>query len=209
MNTETTPAPDGLRADLALIADWIRPGARVLDLGCGDGALLAHLAGTKDVVGYGLEINADNVIQCAKRGVNVLQLDLDKGLGEFSAASFDYVVMSSALQEVQRPDRLMDEMLRVGQASIVTFPNFGHWRPRLSLGAFGLMPMSKSLPHRWYESPNIRLSTVRDFEQLCVEKGVAIARRHVVNHAHRSNALIRMWPNLFGEIALYQLAESA
>lgn len=206
MNTETTPSPDGLRADLSLIADWIRPNARVLDLGCGDGALLAHLAETKNVAGYGLEIDAENVIACVERGVNVLQLDLDAGLAEFSAASFDWVVMSSALQEVRRPDQLIDEMLRIGRASIVTFPNFGHWRARLSLGVSGLMPMSKSLPNRWYDSPNIHLCTVRDFERLCAEKQVTLARRHVVNHAHRSNAAIRTWPNLFGEIALYELA---
>lgn len=205
MNTETTPAADGLRADLSLIANWIGPEARVLDLGCGNGELLAHLEKTKNVRGYGLEIDADNVIKCVERGVNVLQLDLDAGLGEFSADSFDCVVMSSALQEIRRPDRLIDEMLRVGRASIVTFPNFGHWRPRLSLGVSGLMPVSRSLPNRWYNSPNIHLCTMRDFEQLCAEKQVAVARRHIVNHAHRSSGLIRAWPNLFGEIALYQL----
>lgn len=209
MNTETTPTTGGLRADLALIADWIPPGARVLDLGCGNGALLAHLGETKNVRGYGLEIDADNVIECVRRGVNVMQLDLDEGLGEFTAASFDCVIMSSALQEVQRPDQLIDEMLRIGRASIVTFPNFGHWRPRWSLGVSGLMPVSRSLPNRWYDSPNIHLCTVRDFEQLCDEKNLTITRRHVVNHAHRSSPLIRTWPNLFGEIALYELAAGA
>ncbi len=206
MNTETTPTTNGLRADLALIADWIPPEARVLDLGCGNGALLAHLAQTKNIRGYGLEIDADNVIECVRRGVNVMQLDLDEGLGEFTAASFDCVIMSSALQEVRRPDQLIDEMLRIGRASIVTFPNFGHWRPRWSLGMSGLMPVSRSLPNRWYNSPNIHLCTVRDFELLCDEKNLAITRRHVVNHAHRSSPLIRAWPNLFGEIALYELA---
>lgn len=195
----------GLRADLALIADWIGDGARVLDLGCGDGALLAHLARTRNVTGYGLEIEPDNVIACVARGVNVLQLDMDAGLAQFDDGSFDVVVMSSALQEARRPDLLIDEMLRIGRESIVTFPNFGHWRPRVSLGLQGLMPVSRALPNRWYATPNIHLCTVQDFEALCHDKQVTITRRHIVNHAHRTNLGTRLLPNLMGEIALYQL----
>lgn len=205
MNTESTGTHNGLRDDLALISDWISPGAHVLDLGCGDGALLAHLHRTKQVTGYGLEIEPDNIIACVRRGVNVLQLDIEAGLEQFEDNSFDFVVLSSALQEVRRPDLLIDEMLRIGRDSIVTFPNFGHWRPRLSLGLRGIMPVSGSLPNRWYDTPNIHLCTVRDFEALCRDKQVEIERRHVVNHAHRSNAGMRMFPNLLGEIALYQL----
>ena len=209
MNTHPTDSHDGLRDDLALISNWITPGARVLDLGCGDGALLAHLQAHKQVSGYGLEIDADNVIECVAAGVNVLQLDLDAGLEQFEDNSFDFVVMSSALQEVRRPDELVDEMLRIGRDSIVTFPNFGHWKPRVSLGLRGLMPVSGSLPNRWYDTPNIHLCTVRDFETLCRQKQVDIVRRHVVNHAHRSNIGMRTFPNLLGEIALYQLRHHA
>lgn len=194
-----------LRADLALIADWVTDGARVLDLGCGNGALLAHLAGTQNVTGYGLEIDPDNVIACVGRGVNVLQLDMDAGLAQFDDDSFDFVVMSSALQEAQRPDLLIDEMLRIGRESIVTFPNFGHWKPRVSLGLQGLMPMSRALPNPWYATPNIHMCTVQDFEALCHDKRVTITRRHIVNHAHRTNLGTRLLPNLMGEIALYQL----
>lgn len=194
-----------LRADLALIADWIAHGARVLDLGCGDGALLAHLAQTRDVTGYGLEIDPDNVIECVSRGVNALQLDMDAGLAQFEDGSFDFVVMSSALQQARRPDMLIDEMLRIGRESIVTFPNFGHWRPRVSLGLQGLMPVSRALPNRWYATPNIHLCTVQDFEALCHDKNVSITRRHIVNHAHRTSLGTRLLPNLMGEIALYQL----
>lgn len=196
---------NGLRADLALIADWIGDGARVLDLGCGDGALLAHLADTQNVTGYGLEIEPDNVIACVARGVNVLQLDMDAGLAQFDDDSFDVVVMSSALQEARRPDLLIDEMLRIGRESIVTFPNFGHWRSRVSLGLQGLMPVSRALPNRWYATPNIHLCTVQDFEALCHDKQVTITRRHIVNHAHHTNLGTRLLPNLMGEIALYQL----
>lgn len=208
MNTLLTQTHNGIRDDLALISNWITPGARVLDLGCGDGNLLAHLQRTKDITGYGLEIDADNVIACIEAGVNVLQLDLDAGLDQFKDNSFDFVVMSSALQEVQRPDELINEMVRIGHDSIVTFPNFGHWRPRMSLGLRGLMPVSRALPNRWYDTPNIHLCTVRDFEGLCESKQVDIVRRHVVNHAHRSNIGMRTFPNLLGEIALYQLRRS-
>ncbi|HLQ85566.1 MAG TPA: methionine biosynthesis protein MetW [Salinisphaeraceae bacterium] len=194
-----------MRTDLALIASWIPEGAKVLDLGCGDGALLAHLAATHGARGYGLEIDPDNIVACVARGVDALQLDLDHGLAQFSDDSFDFVIMSSALQEVQRPDWLIDEMLRIGRQSIVTFPNFGHWRPRVSLGLQGLMPMSRSLPNPWYSTPNIHLCTVRDFEALCREKQVRITRRHVVNNAHRTSIGTMLMPNLLGEIALYQI----
>lgn len=194
-----------LRADLALISDWITAGARVLDLGCGDGALLAHLAQTKNVTGYGLEIEPDNIVDCVARGVNVLQLDMDAGLAQFDDDSFDFVIMSSALQQARRPDLLIDEMLRIGRESIVTFPNFGHWKPRVSLGLRGLMPLSRALPNRWYATPNIHLCTVQDFEALCRVKQVSITQRHIVNHAHRVSLATRLLPNLMGEIALYQL----
>jgi|SRR5699024_8002073 len=197
--------PMQLRADLALIADWITAGARVLDIGCGDGALLAHLAHNRNVTGYGLEIEAENVIACVARGVNVMQLDMDAGLAQFDDDSFDFVVMSSALQQARRPDLLIDEMLRVGRESIVTFPNFSHWRPRVSLGLQGLMPVSRALPNRWYSTPNIHLCTVQDFEALCRDKQVSITRRQLVNHAYRTSLATRLLPNLMGEIALYQI----
>lgn len=205
MSSALDRQPDGLRDDLALIADWITPDARILDLGCGDGALLAYLQDTKNATGYGLDIDPDNVIACVSTGVNVLQLDMEAGLDQFEDKSFDFVIMSSALQEIRRPDHLIEEMLRIGRDTVVTFPNFGHWRPRLSLALHGLMPVSGTLPNQWYDTPNIHLCTVRDFEALCEEKQVKIVRRRVVNHARRSNAAIRAVPNLLGEVALYQL----
>jgi len=196
---------NGLRADLEIIRRWITPGSRVLDLGCGDGALLDRLVREHEVSGYGLEIDADNVVRCIERGINVLQIDLDEGLSQFEDNSFDFVVMTAALQEVRRPDLLLDEMLRIGQENIVTFPNFGHWKPRLSLALRGVMPVSRSLPNTWYDSPNIHLCTVHDFENLCTTKGIDITRRYVVNFKHRSHWAMRLLPNLLGEIALYQL----
>lgn len=209
MNTRSTPTRDGLRADLALISDWIAPNSRVLDLGCGNGTLLAHLAAAKNVRGYGLEINPDNVIASVAAGVNVLQRDLDAGLDQFEDDSFDYVVMSSAIQEVHNPHTLIDDMLRIGRDSIVTFPNFAHWRLRLQLAWHGMMPNSRAIPNPWYSTPNIHLCTVRDFEQLCVTKRVAIARKHFVNHAHRTSTAMRVVPNVLSEIALYQLRGAA
>lgn len=193
-----------LRADLDIISDWVAPESRVLDLGCGDGTLLAHLK-AQDIGGYGLDIHPENVIRAIESGVNVLQLDLDAGLTQFEDKSFDYVIMTAALQEVQRPDLLVDEMLRIGHEGIVTFPNFGYWKHRISFAARGIMPRSRALPNRWYDTPNIHHCTVRDFEELCEKKGIEITRRVVANHAHRSTESMRLAPNLMGEIALYQL----
>ena len=197
-----------LRPDLAIIVRWIRRGARVLDLGCGDGTLLAHLARHLDVTGYGLEIDPDNVSRGIRVGVNVIQMDLNEGcLDQYETNSFDYVVMTQALQEAQHPERLLADMLRIGREGIVTFPNFGHWRYRTHLGLRGRMPVSNGLPNHWYDTPNIHLCTVEDFEDLCRERGYQILGRRVVDKRHRSNRLMQLAPNLLGEIALYSLRD--
>ena len=192
-----------LRPDLALLAHWIAPGARVLDLGCGDGALLAHLA-AHGVHGYGLEIDPANVTACIARGVNVIQSDLDDGLGDFADAGFDVVVMTQALQALHRPAQALEEMLRVGSRAIVTFPNFGHWRVRSAL-LRGRMPVTPSLPERWHDTPNIHLCTVADFESLCTQRGWRITRRALLDRQHREGHTIRLAPNLFAELAIYEL----
>lgn len=193
-----------LRPDLAIISEWIRPGSRVLDLGCGDGALLVHLQQHRDVTGYGLEIDDDNVRSCIASGVNVIQTDLDAGLSDFFAESFDYVIMTQTLQAVNYPDRLLEEMLRIGREGIVTFPNFAHWKNRLQLLLGGIMPMSRTLPNPWYSTPNIHLCTVNDFENLCGERDIRILQRTMVNHAHRRRPGDHLLPNLLGRIALYR-----
>ncbi|MDQ2694510.1 MAG: methionine biosynthesis protein MetW [Pseudomonadota bacterium] len=197
-----------MRPDLAIISGWIRPGARVLDLGCGDGTLLAHLRDACQVSGYGLEINEDHIVKCIRRGVSVIHADLERGLADFGNATFDYVLMTQTLQAVQHTERLLEEMLRVGREGIVTFPNFGHWRCRLQLAWGGHMPVVKTLPHPWYETPNIHLFTIQDFEGLCRRKGIVIRQRAVVDHAHRSNRIMRLFPNLLGELALYRLGRN-
>ena len=193
-----------MRPELELIADWVPAGSRMLDLGCGDGALLAHLAATRGVSGYGLEIDPGNVERAIERGINVLQYDLNRGLGDLRDASFGVVVMTQTLQAVAHPDRLLTEMLRIARTGIVTFPNFGHWRCRMSL-ALGRMPMSRALPNTWYDTPNIHLCTVADFEALCAKLDLHIVERAVVDHAHRSSLGLRLLPHLLGEICLYRL----
>jgi methionine biosynthesis protein MetW len=192
-----------LRPDLEIISEWIVPGSHILDLGCGDGTLLAHLRVTRGVTGYGLEIDSDNIVKCLQRKVNVIQTDLDAGLSDFDESSFDYVVMTQTLQAVRYPARLLDEMLRVGREGIVTIPNFGHWQCRLQLAFRGHMPVSRTLPHQWFETPNIHLCTLKDFEALCREKNIDILQRTVVDHAHHSSFGMRLLPKLLGEVALY------
>lgn len=194
-----------LRSDLAVVRDWIAPHSRVLDLGCGDGTLLAHLAAERGVTALGVEIDPKAVQQCIARGVDVLQLDIDGGLKLFGDRSFDYVVLSQAIQMLRRPDRALEEMLRIGRRVIVTFPNFAHWRVRLALLA-GRMPVTATLPKAWYSTDNIHLCTVADFDALIRERGWRCHDRRVVDSRHRDRLRHRLWPNLFGEIATYLLS---
>lgn len=196
-----------LRPDLEIIRTWIPDGSRVLDLGCGGGSLLENLRDTKNCHGYGLEINQDNIAECFERGVNVIEQDIDEGLGNIQDRRFDYVVMTQALQAVQRPDLVLSEMLRVGKEAIITFPNFGYWRVRGYLFFKGRMPVSSTLPHQWFDTPNIHLCTVKDFETHCTKNGFRILQRTVVDRDHQFGPLTRLWPNVFGEIALYRVSQ--
>jgi methionine biosynthesis protein MetW len=194
-----------VRPDIAIIADLVTRDARVLDLGCGNGELLAHLKSTKGVNGYGLEIDAEMITRCIEVGVNVIEQDLDHGLGNFAPDSFDLVVMTDTLQSVKRPDVMLDEMLRIGRQCIVTFPNFAHWRCRLYLASRGRMPVAKHLPHRWFDTPNIHLCTFADFEALCASKRLTVIERFVVNSEYFHNPLVSRFPNLLGTTAFYHL----
>lgn len=195
-----------LRSDLKIIQNWVPANSQVLDLGCGQGELLSFLKEQKQCKTYGLEINADSIVSCIEKGINVIEHNLNDGLQHFNDASVDTVIMTQALQAVNRPDRLLDEMLRVGKEAIITFPNFGYWRTRLFLLHKGGMPMSKTLPYAWYDTPNIHLCTFHDFENLCREKKLTIRERTVVNKNHQESLAIRLWPNLLGEIAIYRVS---
>ena len=195
-----------LRPDLSIIQQWVKPNSQVLDLGCGEGELLNFLKTEKGVRGYGLEINAVKITQCIKNGINVIEQNLDAGLSNFKDNSIDTVIMAQALQAVQSPDVLVDEMLRIGNQAIVTFPNFGYWRTRLYLLLKGRMPMSESLPYNWYDTPNIHLCTFKDFEQLCHNKGIRILNKTVVDDDHNEHWRIGLWPSMLGETAVYHIS---
>lgn len=195
-----------MRLDLTLIQPWIETGSRVLDLGCGDGTLLKTLGEQQQVFGVGLEIDPDNISQALRNGVNVIEHDLNTGLGNFRDRSFDMVVMTLALQTLRYPHLVIDEMLRVGRECIVTFPNFGHWRNRWQLSQQGRMPVSKYLPYSWYDTPNIHFCTVRDFEKLCTEKNIRICNRLVVSGDQPLNPVANLMPNLFGVTAIYHIS---
>ncbi len=198
-----------LRPDLEIICEWIKPDTRILDLGCGDGTLLTHLRKTRNVTGYGLEIDMSNVLQCVTRNVRVIQTNLDEGITEFfDENSFDYVVMTQTLQAIQHPEKLLEEMMRIGKEGIVTFPNMAFWKSRLQLGLGGKMPITRTLPHAWYDTPNIHLCSINDFENLCKQLRIKIIQRTAVDYAHRHRLGINLFPNLLGEIALYRFSKN-
>jgi methionine biosynthesis protein MetW len=188
-----------VRADLAAIAQWVAPQARVLDLGCGDGSLLRTLWQERQAPGYGVEIDDAAVLECVENDVNVLQVDLESGLSLFGDHSFDCVVLSETLQTIHRTEFLMREMLRVGREVIVSFPNFGHWNARLQV-LLGRMPVSETLPYAWFETPNVHHCTTADFEDLCGRLRVRIQERLVLHQGKPVTWL----PNLLGSVAVYR-----
>jgi methionine biosynthesis protein MetW len=189
-----------MRSDQAAIVQWVAPGARVLDLGCGDGSLLRHLWQQREAPGYGVEIDDAAVLDCVANDVNVLQVDLESGLSLFADRSFDCVILSETLQTIHRQEPLLREMLRVGREAIVSFPNFGFWRARMQIALAGHMPVSKELPYQWYDTPNVHHCTLLDFETLCARLGFRILERVVLSNG----APVQFMPNLLGAQALYR-----
>jgi methionine biosynthesis protein MetW len=187
------------RRDFAAIARWIRPAAKVLDLGCGDGALLGYLRDTVGVRGYGVEKDDANVLACIKNGINVIQMNLEEGLSGFEANSFDVVILSQTLQAVYQTERIVLEMLRVGKEVVVTFPNFGYWKHRLNILG-GNMPLSRSLPYQWYDTPNVHMCTIDDFDTFCADHHIRISERLVLADGQP----VTLLPNLLGSLAMYR-----
>jgi methionine biosynthesis protein MetW len=190
------------RPDFAAIAAWIPQGASVLDLGCGDGALLDYLKNTRQVRGYGVEIDDQNILRCIERGVNVIQGNLDEGLSGFENNAFDFVILSQTLQATRHTEALMKEILRVGHEGIVSFPNFGYWKNRMQV-LLGNMPVSRELPYQWYDTPNVHLCTLDDFENLCAHQNIRILGRHVIS----AGKDIQVMPNLRGSVAVYRFKQ--
>jgi methionine biosynthesis protein MetW len=187
------------RSDYAIIGDIIEPGTKVLDLGCGEGELLEWLAQNKGVEARGVEISGAKVQRAIARGVSVYQGDIDQGLADYPDQAFDYVILSQTLQETHRPRKVLHEMLRVGRRAIVAFPNFGHWRVRLSMLVSGGAPRTKLFPYEWYESPNIHFLTVLDFEALAAVEGLVVERRYFLAGRRKVTVL----PNLLAEVAVF------
>ncbi len=188
-----------LTAEQALIAALVPPGSRVLDLGCGNGALLAHLQQVRQCTGYGVEIADDNLLACARRGVNVLQLNLEDGLALFEDRSFDVVLQLQTLQHLRHTEKMLRETARVGRIGVVSFPNFAHWPNRWSV-LQGRMPVTRALPYQWYDTPNIRVGTLTDFEVLARRNGLNI----LDSFGLQAGRTVRRWPNLMASVAVFK-----
>ena len=190
------------RKDFEVISQWVKPGTSVLDLGCGDGALLSYLRASQGIIGYGIENDEAGILACVNNGVDVIQSNLESGLKEVGDGAFDYVILSQTLQAMKRTEAVIDEMLRVGTEAIVSFPNFGYWQHRWQL-LLGRMPVSDALPYEWHNTPNVHMCTVADFDAFCARKNLRVLNRLVMTGESEQTVL----PNLLGTLALYRLAK--
>jgi methionine biosynthesis protein MetW len=199
-----------LRIDLQHVAGMVTPGARVLDIGCGDGSLLDHLQRNKQVDGRGIELSMEGVRGAVAHGLSVIQGDADTDLGDYPPGAFDYVILSQTLQATRAPRAVLQNMLRIGRHAIVSFPNFGHWRVRLSLALGGRMPVTSALTYRWYDTPNIHLCTIRDFSDLCASLGVEIDQAlSLGRHGEVRFHGVGWGANLLGEQAIFLLRRAS
>jgi methionine biosynthesis protein MetW len=198
-----------MRYDLQIIASWIEPGSKVIDLGCGEGDLLHHLISQKGVQGTGIELNEEKVARCIEKGLSVLQGDISEEVHDYPAASFDYVILSQTLQQVYQPDQLIRAMLRIGQKGIVSFPNFSHWQIRMQLLFTGYAPVSRQLPYQWFDTPNIRVITLKDFRKFVQEVGLTVLREAAIDtHTQdRYGSIVQVLPNLRATYGIFMIGE--
>ena len=190
------------RGDLDTIVSWVPEGGKVLDLGCGDGELLHRLQAEKQVEGLGIDIDPANIIVAVGKGLRVVQQDMEAGLQNFENSRFDAVIIAYSLQVLERPHAVLERTASIGDQAIVTFPNFGHWRSRLSLMFNGRMPKTKALPYSWFDTPNIHFCTVADFESLCKDLKIVVLERRMSSNI---GFLAQLWPNLFAKSASYRI----
>ena len=188
------------RYDFPIIENWTHQNSKVLDLGCGDGSLLNYLKEKKDIKGFGIEKNKDNWLLSLKNNIDVIQMDLEAGLAGFETNSFDLVILSRTIQSMNHIEEIIHEMMRVGKEVIITFPNFGYWKNRFQIMQ-GNMPVSDELPYKWFETPNIHLCTIQDFDNLCRANKIKVEQRLILTDKKSVN----FYPNLFGALALYKL----
>ena len=210
MTSAALPATDsesGHRLDFLLVADMVEPGSRVLDIGCGDGSLLALLRDRKGVDGRGIEISREGVNACLTKGLAVIQGDADTDLADYPDDAFDYVILSQTIQATRQPRVVLEHLLRIGRRAIVSFPNFGHWRVRFDLGIRGRMPVTENMPYSWYDTPNIHFCTIRDFVELCREVGAQMEKAVALNAGGQPMRVTLPWWvwNLFGDQGVFLL----
>ena len=191
------------------LKDWISEDSKVLDLGCGDGSLLEDLKKEKSVSGLGIEIDAGKIISCLEKGISVIEQDIDNGLKNFGNQTFDFVVMSQSIQALKRPELALEEIVRVGKECIVSIPNFANIKCRLQLFFKGQMPVSNALPHDWFSTPNLHLCSLEDFEELCKKCKISIIERKLSKTNGEESFLMKLFPNLFSEVALYKLIKKS
>jgi len=189
-----------------VIINWVEKNSSILDLGCGDGSILEALSLKKNVKGLGVEIDSINIQSCIDRGISVIEQNIDEGMINFKDKSYDYVLLSETIQVLENPEQALLEITRIGKSSIVTFPNFAHWKARLSLFFLGRMPKTKALPQEWYNTKNIHLCTIKDFEALCKDLRISIDRKTIINNNKENLLLKSFFPNFFGELITYQLS---
>ncbi|PID40598.1 MAG: methionine biosynthesis protein MetW [Proteobacteria bacterium] len=208
MVTTATDSNRSIRYDLQLVASWIPPGARVLGLGCGDGALLNHLKRNKQAACTGIDMDEACVARCIERGLTVLQGDISKEVQDYPDNAFDFVILAQTLQQIYDPAPLIREMLRVGRHCVVSFPNFSHWRVRLMLALTGHAPVTPQLPYQWHNTPNIRVITLSDFRRYAREVGFTILKEVAINTHRRdhSGRIVRTWPDLLATYGIFLIA---
>ena len=192
---------------IEVIKNWIDSGSKVLDLGCGNGEILNILSKELEATVLGVEINQNDINQCIQSGLNVIQQNIDEGLDNFGNKSFDMVIMSQTIQVLKQPKQALEEVTRIGSRSIVTIPNFGYWSTRLSLLFSGKMPVTGSLPNNWYNTPNIHLCTIKDFEILCEQSGINILEKRFFNSNGGESVLAKVLPNIFAATAMYKISK--